>query len=199
MKKYILFLLLACTLVSAGLPVKNTYTLTNAYSVTILGTSNLRNNWKDSIGKVTGDMVADLDGDGSVNLQAIHIKMEVRSIKSDIGPAMDSKTYNALKADLYPEILFILTIPVKLMQVHPGEQPLSVKGSLTLAGVCRPVIMRVNSFILGEEKLQLEGSQTISMTDYGVKPPTALFGTIKARPEITIHFKTNFTNKRKEL
>jgi polyisoprenoid-binding protein YceI len=196
MNKYML-LLFACTLVSAGLPVQSTYILTKAYAVSIAGTSNLRD-WKDSVGNVTGDMVANVNGDGSVDLHAIHIKMEVRSIRSDMGPAMDSKTYNALKADANPEILFILTAAVKLMQVHPGEHSLFVKGNLTLAGVSRPVIMQVNSFTIEKGKLQFEGVQKISMTDYGVKPPTALFGTIKARPDIIIYFKTNFTNKQSE-
>ncbi len=194
LSKYLFFLLLAGVLLSAGPRSQNTYTLTRAYSVTILGTTNLRD-WKDSVGNVTGEMVADLNGDGSVNLQGIRIKMEVRSIKSDMGAPMDNKTYSSLKADDYPEILFLLTAPVKLKQVHAGEQALSVKGNLTLAGVTRAVIMQVNSFVLGQDKLQFEGTQKLNMIDYGVKPPTALFGTIKARPEITIHFKTIFTNK----
>ena len=56
------------------------------------------------------------------------IKMEVASIKSDMGSGMDNKTYRALKADANPEILFLLNVPVKLMQVHPGGSILAVKG-----------------------------------------------------------------------
>src|SRR5258706_9695825 len=105
MHKPILFLLLSLTLVSAGLPVNSTYILTKEYTVTINGTSNLRN-WKDSVKNVTGDMEINLNGDGRLELQAILIKMNVRSIKSDMGQHMDSKTYKALKADRYPEITF---------------------------------------------------------------------------------------------
>jgi polyisoprenoid-binding protein YceI len=170
MKNFIIFLLLSFTLVSTDPPVQNTYILAKPYTVTIFGTSNLRD-WKDSIGNVTGDMVADLNDDGSVDLHAIHIKIEVRSIKSDMGAAMDNKTYTSLKADANPEIIFLLNVPVKLKQVTQGGHALSVKGNLTLAGICRPVTMQVNSFTLGQGKLQFEGSQAISMTDYGVKPP----------------------------
>src|SRR3984885_10746220 len=191
MKKCILLVLIAFTLISAGLPVQNTYFLSKNYRVTIHGTSNIRD-WKDSVGTVTGDMVAVPDQDGTVDVQAIHIRMEVRSIKSDMGSGMDNKTYTALKADANPEITFLLNTPVKLTQVDPGGHALSIKGSLTLAGVSRPVIMQVSSFTLGQGKLRFEGSQEINMTDYGVKPPTALFGTIRARPEISIQFKTNF-------
>jgi polyisoprenoid-binding protein YceI len=194
MKNYIILLLLACTSISADLPVQNTYILSRAYSVTILGTSNLRN-WKDSVGNVTGNIVAGLNDDGTIDLSAIYIKMETHSIKSDMGQTMDNKTYSALKADANPDIIFALNVPMKLAQVNPGRPVLSVKGTLTLAGVSRPVTMQVNSFIMGRGKLQFEGSQAINMTDFGVKPPTALFGTIKARPGIIIYFKTNFTNK----
>jgi len=194
MKNYMIPLLFACTSIGAGLPVQNTYILSKTYSVVILGTSNLRN-WKDSVGNVTGNIVASLNDDGTIDLHAIYIKMEVRSIRSDMGQAMDNKTYAALKADANPEIIFALSVPLKLVQVNPGHPVLSVKGNLTLAGVSRPVTMQINSFTMGRGKLQFEGSQAISMTDYGVKPPTALFGTIKARPGIIIYFKTNFTNK----
>jgi polyisoprenoid-binding protein YceI len=194
MKNYITFLLFTFTSISADLPVQNTYILSEPHSVTILGTSNLRN-WKDSVGNVTGNIVAGLNDDGTIDLRAIYIKMVVRSIRSDMGQAMDNKTYAALKADANPEIIFVLNVPLKLVPVGPGGPVLSVKGNLTLAGVSRPVTMQISSFSMGRGKLQFEGSQTISMTDYGVKPPTALFGTIKAHPGIIIYFKTNFTNK----
>jgi polyisoprenoid-binding protein YceI len=193
-KNYSMLLLLSLALVSAVIPAQNTYILSKSYSVTILGSSNLRD-WKDSVGNVTGNMVANLHDDGSVDLLAIFIKMDVRSIKSDMGTAMDNKTYTALKADANPEIIFVLDAPMRLLQVNRGGPVLSLKGNLTLAGVSRPVVMHVNLFLMGHGKLQFDGSQAISMTDYGVKPPTALFGTIKARPGITIQFKTNFTNK----
>lgn len=194
MKKWFIFPLLAFILISAGIPVKNIYILSKNYRVTIHGTSNIRD-WKDSVGNVTGDMVANPGQDGTVDLEAIHIKMEVRSIKSDMGSGMDKKTYTALKADADPEIIFLLDVPVKLTQEDPGGSILSLKGSLTLAGICRPVTMQVSSFKLGQGKVLLEGSQAINMADFGVKPPTALFGTIRARSRITIQFKTNFTNK----
>jgi polyisoprenoid-binding protein YceI len=118
--------------------------------------------------------------------------MAVLSIKSDMGRVMDNKTYEALKATRYPDILFTLSTPLKLSQVSDGRQPVSVKGDLLLAGVCRPVVMQVKTFAFDQGKLLFEGTENIRMTDYGVKPPSALFGTMKAAPDITIHFKTNF-------
>lgn len=112
-----------------------------------------------------------------------------------MGASMDKKTFESLKGAAYPDILFLVNVPVTIGQVKPGAGTHMVTGILSLAGICRPVTMQVKAFTLAEGKMQFEGFQTISMTDYGVKPPTALFGTIKADPEITIYFKTNFISQ----
>jgi polyisoprenoid-binding protein YceI len=181
-------------LVSADQPAKDTYMLTRDYAVTIDGTSNLRD-WQEKVGEVTGDMTAVVNEDGSVELRAIRISMKVVSIKSNIGRAMDNKTYEALKASVYPEILFKVSTPMRLVQVRDCQTTIPVKGELALAGICKPMVMLVKTFEINRGVLQFEGSQTIKMSDYGVRPPTALFGTMRSGPDITIHFKTNFLNQ----
>jgi polyisoprenoid-binding protein YceI len=183
-----------CTLIAAGDHAQDDYILSREYTVTIDGTSNLRD-WKENVGQVTGDMTAVVNPDGSVDLTSITIKMQVKSIKSDMGRVMDNKTYEALKAVAYPEIVFTLSAPLKLMQVSNDRQPIELKGDLFLAGICRPVVIQVKTFTMDQGKWLFEGNQNIRMTDYGVRPPSALFGTMKAAPDITIHFKTNFINQ----
>jgi polyisoprenoid-binding protein YceI len=194
MKKSILLLFPLCTLTGAGSLLRDTYILGGEYTVTIDGTSNLRD-WKENVGQVAGDLTATLNSDGSVDLTSIRIKMEVLSIKSDMGRVMDNKTYEALKATAYPEILFTLTRPLTVTQICNGRQSIAVEGNLFLAGVCHPVFMQVTTLVVDKGKLLFEGSENIRMTDYGVRPPSALFGTMKASPDITIHFKTNFINQ----
>ena len=41
--------------------------------------------------------------------------------------------------------------------------------------------------------VSLEGEKTFNMTDYGIEPPTALFGTITTGDEVTIKFKSILT------
>jgi polyisoprenoid-binding protein YceI len=194
MNKAILFLLIGITQPAKVPPVADTYFLGAHYSVIITGKSNLRD-WQETVEKVTGTVVANLNEDGSVDLLSILIIMDVHSIKSDMGSIMNNKTYEALKASSYPQILFSLIGPVKLLQFNPRAQTVAIEGRLTLAGVCRQVTMLVHSFSLYKGKLQFEGSESINMTDFGVKPPSALFGTMRSGPEIIIHFNTNFLNK----
>src|SRR5580704_1517001 len=194
MKNCLLFLVPVAFLVSADRPVKDAYILSRNYEVTIDGTSNLRN-WQEKVGDVTGDLTAVVNGDGSVDLSLIRIRMKVLSIKSDMGRAMDNKTYEALKAVAYPEILFTVSAPTRLVQVRDGQTAILVKGELALAGVCKPVTMLMTTFDIRQGILSFEGSQRIKLTDYGVKPPSALFGTMRAGPEITIRFNTNFIDQ----
>ena len=187
-------LVLTVLLLSAVQPPNDGYILSREYAVTIDGTSNLRD-WKEVVGDVTGDMTAVVREDGSVDLSSIRIRMKVLSIKSDMGRVMDGKTYEALKAVSYPEILFTVSVPMRLAQVRDCQTAIPVKGELSLAGVCKPVTMLVKTFEVRQRNLSFEGSQCIKMSDYGVKPPSALFGTMRAGPEITIRFKANFINQ----
>jgi polyisoprenoid-binding protein YceI len=194
MKNCLLFLIPVVLLVSADPPAKDAFVLSRNYEVTIDGTSNLRD-WEEKVGDVTGDLTAVVNGDGSVDLSSIRIRMKVLSIKSDMGRLMDTKTYEALKAVTYPEILFTVSSPMRLVQVRDCQTAILVKGELALAGVCKPVTMLVKTFEIRHGILSFEGSQRIKMSDYGVKPPSALFGTMRAGPEITIRFNTNFINQ----
>jgi polyisoprenoid-binding protein YceI len=171
--------------------IKNTYILSKDYKVTINGTSNLHD-WSEAVGMVSGGGSVTWNSDGSFNLDAINLKMDVNSIKSDMGSIMNSNTYKALKGDNNPEIVFALTAPVNSIK-PAGVNTVSAKGSLTIAGVTKPVDMQVEISAPVQGKLTFEGSYQINMPDYGIAPPTAFFGTLKTGNKIIISFKTNFT------
>jgi polyisoprenoid-binding protein YceI len=194
MKNSLFILLPVIFMISADRPAKDTYILSGNYEVTIDGTSNLRD-WKEKVGEVTGEMNAVVNDDGSVYLSSIRICMKVLSIKSDMGRVMDNKTYEALKAAAFPEILFSLSAPMQLVQVRDCPTAVPVKGELTLAGKGKPVTMLVTTFAIRQGNLSFEGLQRLNMSDFGVKPPSALFGTMRAAPDITIHFKINFISQ----
>jgi hypothetical protein len=192
MKNYILFLLVTWPFIGADLPGQSEYHLFKGYSVTIHGTMSIHN-WVETIGEVTGDMMAGPHTSGGTDVTSIRIVMGVRSIRSDMGTTMDNKTFKALKADANPQITFLLDAPVTVLPFRRGGKPVALAGHLTLAGVTRPVALLVDEFDVTSDSMRFEGRQTIKMTDFGVKPPSALFGTLKAGPDITIYFKTVFT------
>jgi len=195
MKTGILLLLMGSWMTGGDLPVQQDYMLSGNYAVSIHGTFSIHS-WAETVQKVSGELVGTVNADGSAVIQSIRMVMAVRSIKSDIGSAMDNKTYKALKADADPAITFLIIAPF-IIRRSAAADTVSLHGHLTLAGVTRPVIMRVLSFKAVQGTLSIEGEQNIKMTDFGVKPPSALFGVMRASPDITINFKTEFKIQQK--
>ena len=187
--KGLLLTAMAVMLAGAAMADKNIYTLAKGYAVSISGTSNLHD-WNETVGMLTGEGVMEWNSDGSFDLTAVNIKMVVTSIKSKEGAAMNNNTYKALKSDNNPDITFVLVTPVK--SIPANGRPVAAKINLSIAGVTRAIDMEVTATSQGHGNVTFEGSKTIKMTDYGIKPPVALFGTLKTGDEITIHFKTSF-------
>lgn len=191
--KIVLLIALSFVLIFAA-PVKNSCILSKNYDIKIQGTSNVHS-WTETVETVTGNGTVNMNDNGSFDLEEMHIKMEVNSIKSSFGTIMNNNTYKALKSDVNPQIIFLLTEPVKSIQKEPREKMIPIKGILTIAGVTKVVNMNVKIRIQENSKLSFEGRERISMEDYGIKPPVALFGTLKTGNEIIISFKTNFLLK----
>lgn len=62
-----------------------------------------------------------------------------------------------------------------------GDDPKQVSGELELAGQKRPI-----TFELSVTNGHLSGSAVIKQTDHGMKPYSALFGTLKVLDEVTV-------------
>jgi hypothetical protein len=61
-------------------------------------------------------------------------------------------------------------------------------GRLSIAGVTRTLKMPVTVKALEDQQFEISGSTKIRMTDFGVTPPTAIFGLLRTGDQITIHF-----------
>jgi polyisoprenoid-binding protein YceI len=61
---------------------------------------------------------------------------------------------------------------------------LAVSGDLTMGGKSKPV-----TFTLADEGGSLVGSTTVSQSDWGIKPYSALFGALKVNDEVTVEVK----------
>lgn len=190
MKQFRNITLLAFMLISFLCRAQDSYVLSKDYTVKISGTSNLHN-WDETVGSVSGYGIINWNNDGSFDVDAIKMEMDVHSIKGE-SSIMSNKTYKALKGDTNPKITFALSVPVKAIKADPGGTVVSAQGTLTIAGVTKTVDIQVTIISLTKGKFIMQGSQAIKMTDYGVDPPTALFGTLKTGDGVTIDFKTTF-------
>jgi hypothetical protein len=118
-----------------------------------------------------------------------HVEIPVKSLKSGHS-GMDDNTYKALKSRQYPKIIYDMEkVSVKTMPKPPNLiAEFDTVGRLSIAGVTRTLNMPVTVKALEDQQFEISGTTTIKMTDFGVTPPTAIFGLLRTGDQITIHF-----------
>lgn len=116
----------------------------------------------------------------------VSFKGSVKSIKSG-KKSMDSNTYEAMKADKFPNITFTGSG----FKISDGK--ISGTGKLTIAGVTKSVPISLNLESWNAGTYNITGQVKFKMSTYGIDPPTAVFGTIKTGDDLTIVF--NFVVK----
>jgi polyisoprenoid-binding protein YceI len=96
---------------------------------------------------------------------------------------LDKNMHKALKVQEHPEITFRLTA------VEPGTNAgaLKARGILRIAGAERDVVLDLTTE-RRDATLAVKGKLDLLMTDYGIKPPTAMLGMLKTDPKVTITF-----------
>jgi polyisoprenoid-binding protein YceI len=99
---------------------------------------------------------------------------------------LDKNMYKALKTDQHPDIVFRLK-GLTAKAGTPGA--FTAAGTLRVAGVEKDVNLDVT---LGRSSqgLVVKGTTKVLMTDFSIEPPTALFGTVRSAPDVTISFQT---------
>ena len=107
--------------------------------------------------------------------------------------AMERDMHDALKAEDHPQILYTLTQVHGVSVQREGDEAapvfvLDTAGELSLAGEARAVKMAVHVRRAGEHRLAVLGSKELNMRDFGVEPPTALLGLIRANPNVEVVF-----------
>ncbi len=103
---------------------------------------------------------------------------------------MESDMRRALKADRFPMVQFSFRELRGSIQhdLDTGLYHASIAGDLTLAGVTRSIDLTVSAQRVSRSAFRLHAVLPLQMTDYGVTPPTALFGAIRARNKLTVTF-----------
>jgi len=186
---YVLTVLFAAT----NLQAQNQYVLAVDHKITIEGTSNVHD-WEEVAQIATGDGTVLWNPDASFNIQKLFLKVSVSSIKSDKGSIMDDKTFDALKGEAHPYIMFKM-LSIKSLTKETTGYAINVNGELTIAGVTKNVDINGTVAIKEKGKLYIETSKAIKMTDFGIDPPTAMMGAMKVGNDITIKFKLNYLMK----
>lgn len=101
---------------------------------------------------------------------------------------MNEDLYAALRAEAHPEIRFRLTGVVLEAPMEGADYRLRVSGRLALAGAERSVSLPVQARRRTDGTYRASGALAIRMTDFGIDPPTAVLGLVRAHDRITVRF-----------
>jgi polyisoprenoid-binding protein YceI len=120
-------------------------------------------------------------------LKHVQVKVPVRSLKCGHG-GMDNNLYKALKADASPNVSYILATFDAAPGATKDSFTLHTSGTLEISGRQNTIALDVVADRLPDGSIKATGTVPIKMTDYGLKPPTALFGRLKTGDDVKVHF-----------
>lgn len=152
-------------------------------SIRIDGTSNIHD-WHAISTQLTATIqVASPIAEPKV--ESVTLSLPVTSLKSGKG-GLDKNLYKALSAEKNPTITFVM----KTYSATPngGAYDAVITGLLTVNGVEKEVKAEATMTPDGKGGLRAVGSAAMKMTDFGLKPVTALMGTIRTGDAITVKF-----------
>jgi polyisoprenoid-binding protein YceI len=178
---------IALLLFLAAVAAADRYTPATGSFVRIEGTSTLHD-WKMEGATIGGSVTAppiEQWTNATPGTEA-SISIPVTSIKSEHAK-MDKLMAGALKVGANPMIRYQLTNAVL---AQPGTAfVLDTRGKLTIAGVTRDVDMQITGKRNANDTYTLTGQLPIRMSDYGIKAPTAMLGTIKTGNDVKVTFR----------
>lgn len=177
-------LILTTLLLLAGLAGAERFASSTGSLVRIEGTSTLHA-WKMEGAVIQGQITAPpleqwQNGKAATN---VAVAIPVTSIRSEHAK-MDKLMAEALKAGANPEIRYQQTEAI-LGDSNGNTFAMTSRGKLTIAGVARDVELAVNGARDGN-KYVLTAQVPIRMSDYGIKPPTAMMGTIRTGNDVKV-------------
>ena len=154
------------------------------FSMTINGTTNVHN-FESKVTLASGDLVI-----VDKKVQSFSVEIPVKGIKSN-EKLMDTKTYESFDSEKNPKISFKST-EVNSLKVDGNDITVSVTGNMTIAGVTRKVTLTASGKVIKPGVYEFKGMIPVKMTDYKMKPPTAMMGMMKVGDDIKLKYTVTF-------
>lgn len=159
---------------------------TKVIDIRLSGTSNLHD-WEMTAVAGTSTATFSINNGKLVSLSKMSFSLPVKNLKSGRN-AMDKNTYKAMNTEAYPNISFVLS-SATVTSAGGNNYKLNCTGNMTIAGTTHQTELLANGLYNPADKsFTITGVKKMKMTDYKVKPPTALFGTITTGDNISISY-----------
>jgi hypothetical protein len=122
---------------------------------------------------------------GTKALQTLTVGFPVAGIECGNG-TMNEHLRKALQGGPHPMVTYRLS-RYEIEGAMAGVAATAV-GELTIAGASRPIEMTVTVVEGVDGALVVRGEQELRMTDFGVRPPTLMLGTLRVGDEVRVRF-----------
>ncbi|MDP5202180.1 YceI family protein [Flavobacterium sp. DG2-3] len=163
---------------------QKSYTLDNKSTFSVAGTSTLHD-WEMKSASGTGTASLNIANGKLTDIEALTVTLLAESIKSE-KKSMDKVAYETLKTDKNKTIKYVLKSAEKV-----NDNTWELTGTYTIAGVSKIYKTSVKTTVT-KDGLNLQGSNKITFTEFGMKSPTAMLGTIKTGQDLTLKFNLTF-------
>jgi polyisoprenoid-binding protein YceI len=131
----------------------------------------------------TGAVAAVLGGEKAVSSVLVTVPVEKLDCRNS---TMNEHMRKAIKAAQFPTIVFRVTT-YDLAKSNDGVA-VTLNGTLTLGGVEKPITINALAKPGDNGTLVVSGSREVRMTEFGLKPPTLMLGTLKVDERIKVGF-----------
>ena len=121
---------------------------------------------------------------GEKGVNTVRVRVEAAKLECGNG-TMNDHMRKALKADANPVIDFEVA-SYDVNRTGDGVTG-ALTGTLSLGGVQKPISIAAVGKSEGDA-LRVTGAYPLTMTDYGLKPPSLMFGRIKVGQTVTVKF-----------
>jgi polyisoprenoid-binding protein YceI len=118
-------------------------------------------------------------------LKSLRVAVPVAALKSGES-GLDKNMQKALKQDTAPVIRFTL-VDYKAEEAKDGSLLVKAHGRLSVAGVEKDTVVEA-SCRFGPGGVEVTGAKDLLMSDYGIKPPVMMLGTIKTADKVVVRF-----------
>lgn len=121
-------------------------------------------------------------------IAAVKVNIVVKTLSCG-NSQMDRNMYSTLRADENQLIKYTLTgYDLLDGSVSPTAFAAKTNGTLMIAGETRPIDMKISAERQSDGKAVASGEQTLLLSDFGIKAPSFMFGTLKVGNEVKVKF-----------
>jgi polyisoprenoid-binding protein YceI len=118
------------------------------------------------------------------------IEIPIGTLRCSGGKPMERDLQSALKAANFPAIRFHFRELRGAVShdIDSNTYRARVGGEISIAGAARPLELTATAQRLSRDRFRVRADIPLRMTDFGIAPPRALFGMVRAADDLNVQF-----------